>query len=900
MAKKEVTPDEELQTASPFRRHGFAALVACGETVLDAVSQGMAMALAMHRDERRSIAGISRLANFFCDRLDAQWLRTQVKEDHLTQGLATAWGKVDAKGISIFVSDQTRLNQTPRPRLIDLIILHCEEAEDQALRTRSSRSGPHTLIPSPALIAMCAMTSPDDPATQAYALLAIRTVLCRRFKVWPVISEFQHDVPDGFEAIGESRIMKEIGAVNTFLDHRDNRSTLDPIKQFVAHFLAARGMLHLRLKDDAHAIEYLKTGHFAPVENRDSERWGKWPEYRLSDRYPRLPGAASFINEMIGIPLPIRGADTVFFNGLKFSANIGLGDSTLSRDEPKGKDTAPSKSLVIGVSGAPGTGKTSLGLALGAALSPLDTQTVYITFEEDERDLTTKLVTLHQLKLERLSYSHKGLDWFIPCRLSGLDLADFESRVLGELQKRNRLYNQLINESNGDRTLAPPVPMLVVVDSISAVWMEGGGEDSKEYSGATLESSRGGKKEKSSAIRRKRLEDFVNRCRNLGALVILLSAAKSEFSGILEYLVDVVITLHVENGTDHTQKPLRTFTLSKSRHQMARHGTHVLHLSKESGFRIAPQLPSQIDSRHALRHLLWDQETFLDVLNVHRSPESVLDRTELLRLHTRSQILIHGRGSSGKAGLALKIALAARFTANGFSTEQSYPRVLIVSFLYPEEYYETLRKRIIQRQPNEIERSVQDLGRGPTDVDARTGRQVKPTYLYFAPGFLAAEDLYSKLVRALDAARLEGFPYSVVAIDGLHNLALQFPGARESEVLWPIVFGTLVRSNVTTISTFTTLSLNTRQFNRETSLDAQEDSVFRLRTHLPLLHAMVQASDYVMELERPSDAADYNIQILSAINAEPPRGTLKWDRKNLEFGGYIPAGHDSNPKIAAG
>lgn len=887
-----------ISARSSSDRRGFAAMVSQAENVVDAIFDGMAIALRMSRDERNSITGISDLAHFFDERLNGTWGRTQIKGDFLTQGLATAWGK-KKNGVSVFAKDPKRINQTTRPRLVDLLLMYCNEAEDQAFGEK--QNGSMYLIPSPALVALSALTAPDDPATQAYGLLGIRTALCRHFGVWPVIAESNGNVPKDYVPITESKIVEAIGALRTFLDHGDNRAAVAPPNQFVSHFLAARGMLHLRFPNKEVALEWLATKDHRPLHKRVprkteldsaiSKRLESryWPEFRLSDRYPRLPEATSFINEILGVPLPIRGADTVFFNGLKFSSNVGFATTqtrkggapaTLKGDV---KQLWPSTSLVVGVSGGPGTGKTSFALAIAATLSPLGTQTVYLTFEEDPNDLEAKLLTLSQQRLKRLSFSQENNDWFHAHRMPGGGLTDFAASALAAFESVNRDYLQKMHDKDGDFSLAPPIPLLIVVDSVSALWIDNPPDDTLAGCGHCPQGM------ESMAQKRKRLEEFVESCRSIGAMVVLLSAAGNEFSGILEYLVDVVVTLQVENGDNHTQKPLRTFTLSKSRQQMARHGTHVFHLSTESGFRLAPQLPSQIDARHVLRHQLWDQDTFLDVLNLRRSkPRALPSHEKFLEVHTRSQILIHGRGSSGKAGLAMKMALAPHCHKNrGIKADEMPSRVLVMSFLYPEEYYENLRGRILSLQTKEAEETHKAVT-GERFVNVGPVWTPKPGYLCFAPGFLADEDLYSKLVRKLEEARLEGTPYSVVVIDGLHNLGLQFPGARDSTVLWPIIYGTLVRSNVTIISTFTTLSLSQTQMDERRSFDPLETSDFLLRTHLPLLHAMVQASDYVFELSRAIDGDKYDLTVRSAINTEPPRDHLKWDRNNLVFTGRFP------------
>jgi len=81
----------------------------------------------------------------------------------------------------------------------------------------------------------------------------------------------------------------------------------------------------------------------------------------------------------------------------------------------------------------------------------------------------------------------------------------------------------------------------------------------------------------------------------------------------------------------------------------------------------------------------------------------------------------------------------------------------------------------------------------------------------------------------------------------------------------------------------------------ETPFNADE-SDFRLRLHLPLLHTLVQASDYVIEIfpaglqkralqktAAPDVEARYLIRVQSAISQDPPDELVGWLRQSLEF-----------------
>jgi hypothetical protein len=68
---------------------------------------------------------------------------------------------------------------------------------------------------------------------------------------------------------------------------------------------------------------------------------------------------------------------------------------------------------------------------------------------------------------------------------------------------------------------------------------------------------------------------------------------------------------------------------------------------------------------------------------------------------------------------------------------------------------------------------------------------------------------------------------------------LQFPSLQATDIIWPAISLTWFGTGVTTVTTFTTFSLPL-----ETNVDdAQKLS---LEQHLPFLHALVQASDFLL------------------------------------------------------
>src|ERR1019366_1102784 len=123
-------------------------------------------------------------------------------------------------------------------------------------------------------------------------------------------------------------------------------------------------------------------------------------------------------------------------------------------------------------------------------------------------------------------------------------------------------------------------------------------------------------------------------------------------------------------------------------------------------------------------------------------------------------ILLNGRGSGGKAALAVKIAIAPSF--HNFDPDQPQlhlserEKVLIVSFLYPEEYYKNILSRLINLRRLEYRHENNNVLRPILDV------------IHLYPGYYQPNDLFNRIEQQLDAADLQGLPYSTVIIDGIH------------------------------------------------------------------------------------------------------------------------------------
>lgn len=690
---------------------------------------------------------------------------------------------------------------------------------------------------SPLKVAYDFLTVPEEAASRAYAFTTLRAYLFEELGIWP---KARH-VPTSFQPFDHQDVEEALSNIKTYAGGRDNIQLVESKeKMLVYHLLAMKGILYLRFGTRLHGereqpeparLQYCKIAKLAPKDGY---------EFRASPDIERFPEPAEVINELWGVPLPIRGADTVFFNGLKFASE---------------------GSLVLNVTGKPGTGKTSIALAFAAALAPMGTQTYYITADESEDDLQGRLTTLIPEFLRQLSVFRKPIEsWFRAHHVSPtlFDAAAPASESSAEaiLGKISEFRLEADSETRG---LPVPCPLIVVLDGLQYFLMK-------------------------NAVHR-----FVAACKDLGALVILTMAERRAELSDLDYLVDTVIDLEYRHTDDPKEKPSRMMLLRKTRHQLSRPGAHICHISGTEGFRISPQLPSQLDRRAFLKFGLPAQTKRIDMLN-RPVPYDLVDtfdprrpirRFELdtdaphyLDVYFRSQVLVHGKGSSGKAGFGLKFLLSPILAQDppDASAPIDSPRILVASFLYPKDYYaklENLIKRLMKHEYGEIS----------------LGRESSIEVLHFYPGYLNPEDFFMKVDKKLDQADLEGLPFNGVLLDGLHNVFLQFPRLSGNSMVWPMLYGMLRTRDLTVVTTQTTFSVSDEEDDRDSELE-----VGRAR---PFLHALVQGADFYFEvspsrypLRRDSDddsveRKEFEIVTRSAISQPIPSSRLFWHRENL-------------------
>ena len=757
----------------------------------------------------------------------------------------------------------------------------------------ASNQPPYCEIRSPLSIVYDFLTIPEVPASRAYSLLACRNYLFTQLHVAPSL-----DGKRGKHKFMVADVDRAFSHIWTSFSERHNSRGEDklPISGssggLVRQFLAMKEMLYLRFtpseskkskelwkyfSPSRSAQQYLATESLIPLDSFLAPTGVAEPttisvkcEYAKSPLLHVLPEASEVVNELWGLPLALRGADVLFKGGIRFSQRQGL---------------------VTAIHGGPGTGKTSLALAIAASVVPYGIKTWFLTAEESADDLRERLSGLLPDAITRLSFfQDKPSDAIVFTDLALSRRSSFEA--LSSLEKELKSLAIVLEErrkaraESDDFVIPKPCEAVIILDGLHDLFATGQGLSDLDDTNPLA-----------------RMYGLVETLRELRALVILTTGIAWAGDSALDYLVDVAMRLSYESTDQYGIKPDRRVTLTKARYQLCASGTHGIQIGGSRGVRFSPQINYQLEKRAvwkarlpntqvvrlALRRAKQLEFSDLFTTNGEHPPPLLslsrpfVDSPHSVNIYDGSHVFLNGQGSGGKAALALKIALSPRFQRNDSGNRICLPapqKVLIVSFLYPEKYYENLLASIEKGHALEY--------RGEPGY-TKTLSRIFVLHLY--PGHLKPHDLYNKIEWALEAAELLGDPFTSVVIEGIHNVFLQFPRIEEYGLFWPQIYSALRSRNITTITTHTTLTLPFQDTNnRQPSVDDNRS--------VPLRHALVQKTDFQFEIDpwlsspfRPMSvlhgteltrfAELFVLKTVSAIGQRIPTGYLLWSREDM-------------------
>nr|WP_306265843.1 hypothetical protein [Pararhizobium sp. IMCC3301] len=735
-------------------------------------------------------------------------------------------------------------------------------------------------LPSPYQLIADFLTIPEHPGSRAYALLTMRTVLFQKYQAMPNTvlkhgyDEFTvQDLETSYTSVLTSMQDRYRSKGQDKLDDlkpKSNTRLRDRVSGILRHYLAMTGVMYLRFKS-------LPDHEGGPAETvfllseRSNLHDLDIPFEFTRPAYLKAPTEfGEIVNGLWGVPLPIRGADTIFRGGLNFASRGGL---------------------VCALHGGAGSGKTALALGLGASLSGFGIKTLFLTAEEDEADLRSRSASLLPSQIRSLPFVPNDSEEWLKIRKFELVYSTEESKLSALSSEFERIAVALKDQNhvNIDAPFAVPLPCstIVVLDGLHDIATQ-----------ALFEPHKTDAKKVTNEFHR-----FIEICRKLRALVILTTGTDWRADTSLDYLVDVAIRLSHQTESDIGSKPHRYLTLSKARHQLCSPGTHGLQIAGDKGVRFTPQMNYQLDRLSIWNSRLPYKKVFKKVMQLACRQEDLRlvsvgsgattarglkfypNEKAGVELYQGSIIFLNGEGSGGKAGLALKIATAPSYnrekSEGPLSTSE---KVLVVSFLYPDEYYRNIMDtlRVVRN------REYPEL---PDGFEPR----MEVMHLY--PGHLKPDTLYSKIEWTLRASLLSGDPFTTIIIDGIHNVFLQFPEIEKQTLFWPQLFSLLRTRNLTSIITHTLLSVRMSARDSSERFGTRSDtyrSVDDSRSD-PLKHALVLKTDFRIEVDpielkgaQPEILTPYTFRVEthSAIGQpmpDPQKNPLYWSREQLVF-----------------
>jgi hypothetical protein len=519
-------------------------------------------------------------------------------------------------------------------------------------------------------------------------------------------------------------------------------------------------------------------------------------------------------------------------------------------------------------------------------------KTIYLTAEETEQDLRNRAPTLLPLDQKKLSFlpssASEADKWLevvrYPLERSGAStlgtLQAYFEKLKRSLEERASLDSEQTNAS-----VPLPCSTIIVLDGLHEVATQ-----------ALLAGSIDSENAHS-------FNSFLEKCRELKALVVLTTGIDWDADKSLDYLVDTSIRLSHEGGDEEGLKPQRLITLTKSRHQLCSPGSHGFQISGQKGVRFTPQMNYQLDrlsiwnprlpdkrfhKRTFCRHFVQDQLwRFSDTSTSTGLKDTVCLDSEKrsVKIFRGSNVFINGLGSGGKASLALKLATSPQFNEEGDAIERSLTeKILVVSFLYPQDYYENIAERLAPIQKVEYAVEKSQLPEGP---------QIDVLHLY--PGHLKPDVLFNRIYWKIEQAALLGEKYTTVIVDGIHNVFLQFPAIENQTLFWPQLYSLLRTFDLSLIVTHTFLAIRHATFKSPRQKAESQFDVFGDGRSDPLRHSLVSKTDFHFEVDpkplsedSPDDSNSFVVEPQSAIGQSLPQnvrrnGSLLWNRERLVF-----------------
>lgn len=547
------------------------------------------------------------------------------------------------------------------------------------------------------------------------------------------------------------------------------------------------------------------------------------------------------------------------------------------------------------LTGAPGSGKTSICLSVAARAAEMGCHVHYIATEEQEGGLRSKLLTaggpdsltrcfapaLRQTSgiAQRLRFRLAPYDddlETIDALVTELEAPSVRGPAAYPVQEPEAgVFFDDDDEASGSSGPGPtehqqsakPLTLdftrVLVIDSL-AVFLETQLDDESQL-----------------RHRRRRMGRLLQKLRESGVLVVLVGGNAEARNPTLTHLVDDVIRLPEAKRAGELDggqtPPVRRLVVAKSRYQGSATDAQVLHLGVAGGIRVSPSL-SALASHTRRRERRGRRDGRVAVLWQPDDSRAAPPSTALV-LQSVGNTLIHGRGTASKSRVAMATVLEPRVRrGSDLASFSSYltsrrersaayrerevasirrSRILVLSFFGRDDYYRDALGAAVAARGVEYSELTEPL-----------------TVMALRPGYLTPEQLVADLREHLDRAELDGRPYTAAILDGIQNVQLEFPLIEAQPVLWSSLFDLLRHRQVDVVSIFTRLEpspLGAGESATVPGLPLAERKLWQL---------LVNRADHALQVER-THAVSRSIEVsLTGLVVPPPSGVparYTWD-----------------------
>ena len=705
---------------------------------------------------------------------------------------------------ALFVGGSTDVG--PDPTRISLIVSSflkdAKETKSQA-RRKGAPAGAFTIrFRSPYSAVVQILTDPDALETQEISRFFVKIELMEKHNTNIDLSGKTSGAIENEITFAE--LDQFYTTLEKYIQGRDPRKPPDDKQLYLAELFSAHGFLSKRVEIDSG--EFFKKRELA---NRDFSHLGvklsKIAEYRRSENLVSLPSIAELANVVFGVPIAISGFNNLLNGGLRQGA--GEGTVTLLR-------------------GGAGSGKTTLSISIQRAVEALGIPTIFVSSEESLPALVERRESVLNLAQKSHScYVFESAPHEMLATEAGESLSANGEPGIFELVRA--LAEKLEIKQPGKSKVGQFSRLFLVIDGIHNYIS---GEAKKE------------------------LRKLISICRKTNTHVLITSSDEWAHSEGIEYFVDNYFSLHSRVKQEPMPYVQRGISILKTRHQSSLIGDHFMRFQDEGDLLFTPNFSELLKSHSRTEIYGPDREVFSKPFALVPNKSSNLEssrRLLALEHYDSSVTLLYGRGSSSKTSLSL------RFLATPNTKGASHKkRILVVSFLSPDSYYQHKKRTFLTRLGDELREKIAKKGKiraqevkgEQLEAEFPNWKDVDVETLSFTPGMITAEEVYSSVASKIENIDAGDLRYSGVLFDGLHNVFVQFPLLENHPELWSALVNLVRRVGIKTVITFTDFEVwGARTL---TTVDYEN------KRAKPLLVALSQSIDYGFGLIPLSQVGD--------------------------------------------